>query len=994
MKISSTLRTQVFIMMTFLVILQSGSLLLALRVSRIYTTLDTKSFQLLQAGSNGQAQAFHHQIEDITSSVNGEAEFLSRSLRSAAIQGQTQMKDLVKHDDSYVHVISAGADAVIRLLQNTNVSGAYFILDASYENPDNPDAHSAVFIRNFSPQSAYAQVEWFLLDVGSADILQDYHITHSTDWRSEWLMDDPVREKYDFYDKPILASRADPTLTMQQCGYWSTPSDTMPCQDEAIRYTLPLLDGQGEAFGVLGVEITLPVFNRNYFPHTQLGYQDSFSLVAQVKQQQIKLNWFIPSAPVANYYLKDVQSIALTPAAGTQMYQTSLAPLGEVYCYIQPLYINGAATAFSEENWSLITFVPCAQLHAHSDVVRANLILSVSLTTILTVIVVFVISHISTRKILALSKELRALKPAQSVHLKRTGLREIDELCLAVELLSENLLSAAKTTSRLLSLTLLPIGGFEIYHNTEQVVLTEYIYHLLGLPENEIVQKDTWDARFAALTADCSSEYENVFHYQNGARGMWLRILTTQTPESTIGVIVDVSEEIDEKRRLVSALDYDQLTNLLNRKAFKHEVFARVREQPDKVGAMIFSDLDNLKYINDIYGHDMGDQMLVRAGEMFRSFAQFGGIVSRISGDEFAIFLYGGACVEQLRCIIEQQFKRFEDVSFSTCDGKRHRIRCSTGIAWYPQDSNDIADLIKLSDYAMYEAKHKQKGRLFEFNHESYKKNHYLLENREAINALLEDELLAFAFQPIVSLVTGEIYGYEALMRSLHSDFKSPFEILAVAAAQSKLGQLDQLVFHRVAAIMNGHEQGFGEQKIFINSVPSQTLTQESFPWARREFAPYLSNLVIELTETDNEPLEAKLDSIKEHGMLLALDDFGSGYSNEIRILTLAPDIVKLDRELITNIHKDPYKQELVYNIVTFCHRHPKNIRLVAEGVELAEELAAVSALGVDYVQGFYVQQPYFGFVDIPSAMKAEIQEIYHRRTQIHAALQAHERAR
>lgn len=297
-----------------------------------------------------------------------------------------------------------------------------------------------------------------------------------------------------------------------------------------------------------------------------------------------------------------------------------------------------------------------------------------------------------------------------------------------------------------------------------------------------------------------------------------------------------------------------------------------------------------------------------------------------------------------------------------TPDGKAHRVRSSAGLAWYPDDSDNITDLLKLSDYAMYEAKHNRKGTMFEFDQESYKENAYLLENREAINRLLDEGLIRFAFQPIVDLATGEIYAYEALMRPLLDNFQSPLEILSVAASQSKLNQLERLVIFTAFDYVRDHLDEIGQRRIFINSIPSQKLPPEDIQQMHQRYPEEVfRRVMIEITEdVDYSPqlLDDKVQSVRGMGLPIAIDDFGSGYSNEMRILALEPDVVKIDMGIIRGIHADPNKQQLVANIVGFCK--PKGISMVAEGVEDAEDLMEVTRQGIDYVQGYYTARPNF----------------------------------
>ena len=261
-----------------------------------------------------------------------------------------------------------------------------------------------------------------------------------------------------------------------------------------------------------------------------------------------------------------------------------------------------------------------------------------------------------------------------------------------------------------------------------------------------------------------------------------------------LGIAMDVTQETIEKRKIEYERDYDLLTNLLNRRAVR-TALRKLFEHSENLGvsALLMLDLDNLKFVNDTYGHDVGDSYLQLAAQVLRKFGASQALVSRISGDEFIVFLYGYQTKDQVRQVIDEIKEKIHKTRLTLPGGDAYQLRASAGIAWYPDDSLDYEELIKFADFAMYKTKNTQKGEFYEFDSESYRKDSYLLRRREDLNLLIEDQMVAFYFQPIVDARTGAIYGYEALMRSLLQSLKSPQEILTLARSQSKLYQIERL---------------------------------------------------------------------------------------------------------------------------------------------------------------------------------------------------------
>lgn len=421
-------------------------------------------------------------------------------------------------------------------------------------------------------------------------------------------------------------------------------------------------------------------------------------------------------------------------------------------------------------------------------------------------------------------------------------------------------------------------------------------------------------------------------------------------------------------------LDTDEVTGLYTQSSLEYEVNKKLVEQPNTIGAMVYFNLDHLKYINKYYGYHIGDSLIKKASEVFQYFKKYGGLVSRIIGDEFAIYLHGFQTTEELFDIIKEVYNYSKGFCLDTEDQASNVIRFSAGISWYPKDAKTFRELCRYADFAMMEAKKIEKGRICTFNKQYYDETSFIFNNSIAINQLIDEKNVRFAFQPIVDLYTGEIFAFEALMRSTMDNFKNPYEILTVATAQSKLSQLESLVAFSVYNELAKNIHIIGDRKIFMNSIPSQVLSFEESNILSDRFKQYFNQMVIEITEQENHNainMNQKLEFLKTNGIQVAVDDFGNGFSNELRILKLNPNYVKIDMDLIQGIHYDIDKYTIVSNLVKFCHN--KNIKLIAEGVEESMDLKIVVELGIDFVQGYYIAKPSFSYGDIPLEIKEEI---------------------
>lgn len=975
MKKTMSLRRQFNIIMALIVVFQSVALILALAFFQVFDMLDAEAVRVFSSTTATQAQALNDAQAKLIESFTQETKLLNESLLATASDYGLASEEIYLDNEAYDAVALTASQSLIAVLEQADITGAFMVLNGSNAKKDSDSAHSAVYLRNLTPELAKASN--YQLNVGPIAIAKNYQLPTSTDWNLDMVI--KADDKADnFYFNPVNAAQNYKGSELRRLGYWSPPQDILGDNQSVITYSLPLLDGAGNPYGVVGIEMEQRFFSEQFLSEEDFPYPEGFYMVAAVDENQMDASWFVTGNVVAKAYLKNESALLLKKGQDESLYETTMPNHYKVAMSVQTLNLYSENSPFADENWSFMGVVPESTLRANSASIRQKLIFVFIVTNLLSFAIVFVTMHLFTRRITRLSDYVRNLSPYDQVDFQSTGMREIDDLTAAITVFSQSLTNVSKTTSKILELSLLPMGGYEITENGKNVVLTDFLYWILHLDPGAVISKAEWEIYHARLTKEKVPDQEGIFKYFDSYENKvyWLRIIEAKSPAGVVGVVMDVSSEIEEKNRLVGELENDALTGLFTAAVLKRKVKNRIADQVNGIGAMVFIDLDNLKYINDNFGHEMGDRLIIQASQIFRYFEKYGGIVSRISGDEFAVYLHGNNSQKTLLNMIRNLYQYSEAFTLRMPTGEESRIRFSGGVAWYPKDGRDPETLLKRADFAMYEAKSKEKGKLYEFDPVYFQKMSYLLENREAINRLLDEELITFAYQPIVDLKTAGVVAYEALMRPLLDNFKGPQEILSVASAQSKLLQLERLVLFKVAQSIADHQEAIAGRKIFINSIPNQHLREEDRRLIIEQYQPLFKQIVIEIIEresTDSEMLLQKADFIRAHGMQVAIDDFGNGYSNELRVLNLMPDIIKIDMDMIQGIHKNEDKRNLVSNLVAFCHE--KDVLVVAEGIEESADLRVVIDLGIDYAQGYYLAMPDFALLDIPQAIKEEILE-------------------
>jgi diguanylate cyclase (GGDEF)-like protein len=397
----------------------------------------------------------------------------------------------------------------------------------------------------------------------------------------------------------------------------------------------------------------------------------------------------------------------------------------------------------------------------------------------------------------------------------------------------------------------------------------------------------------------------------------------------------------------------DSLTELTNHGGFHSALSAAVRtarQRGDSV-SVVALDLDDFKAINDNHGHPYGDTILRRVGSVLKGRVRDTDVVARIGGEEFGLIL-PRTNAQEAHEIAERVRSAIEEI-----ETRDHLVTSSAGIASFPTDASDPATLYELADGALYWAKRAGKRRTRHYDPEQVPRDYTEQQRAEIRRVLSKPELLKAHYQPVVALATGQVVGYEALAR-FEGDPPRPPMAWFMQANGVGLGPALEAAAIRAALEPLGRPPGV---HLAVNVSPSALTSrhvQDALP-------KDLTDLVMEITEheaiqDDDESLSSAIDDLRDRGALIAIDDAGAGYSGLKQLAKLKPDIVKLDRNLIQEIHTDPARMALIESFVRFSNRIGATV--CAEGIETTDELAALADLDVQWGQGYVLARPAEGW--------------------------------
>lgn len=366
-------------------------------------------------------------------------------------------------------------------------------------------------------------------------------------------------------------------------------------------------------------------------------------------------------------------------------------------------------------------------------------------------------------------------------------------------------------------------------------------------------------------------------------------------------------------------------------------------------------DLNRLKEINSGYGRQEGDEAICILAQFLSEIIQRGEICARMGNDEFIIGSSVGVdSDEHGKELVERLTKKLED--FNASGRKPYKLDVSVGYICKRVSNIEQVEMLVNDTVSKKNGIKQEQLRLQHRNSELTPED---LENDKLVKRILDENLFVYHFQPIVNSKTGEVFAYEALMRTSADKNLPPPVILQSAERMERLYDIEKATFFNVVQYIENHHEQFKGKKVFINSIPGYQLSGADREELNKRMLNRITDVVVEFTEEteiDDEQLLRIKKNYKSMNIEMAIDDYGSGYSNVNNLLRYMPRYVKIDRMLISEIEENPQKQHFVKDIIEFAHDN--NILALAEGVETASELKEAIRLGVDLIQGYYTAKP------------------------------------
>ena len=521
------------------------------------------------------------------------------------------------------------------------------------------------------------------------------------------------------------------------------------------------------------------------------------------------------------------------------------------------------------------------------------------------------------------------------------------------------------------------IGAFTYIAKEKTAFLDPAACRMLGCSSEKLNEFEFFNL-LETISKSPVEGQKHIYKFTDNDTTRYIKMNIYESSDEWLGFVQDFTRQISNIGKQDGFMEYDPVTRLTSYPSFSQKIKKILPEVQHCCLATLY--INGIDKLGSYLTVDNTNSCITSVAEALKSFAGDNIIIGSKSNYEICAFfrdcdrmtiynILNSMDDAVQNCILTDDFGEIIDIS------DKSRLSLSIGCSSYPEEASDFNMLVNYSEFALYEARTDKRNVINWFSEENYIREKDAYKNALLFSRIIQDNLLTYYLQPIVETQTGEIVAYEALMRTTGDIRMTPSQILKIAESHNNLYAIEKLTFFNTMKLLSDNQQIFEDKKLFISCLPNALLTDEDFNELYLTYGELIEKTVIEIVEEGAVTAEGIEKLKKRCGFAhaqLAIDDYGTGYSNSSNLLNYAPDYIKIDRSLISDIQNDLKKQQLVTSVIEFCHDN--QLQSLAEGVETVQELKTVIRLGVDMIQGYYTSKPKPLFLNsIASDIKDEI---------------------
>lgn len=455
---------------------------------------------------------------------------------------------------------------------------------------------------------------------------------------------------------------------------------------------------------------------------------------------------------------------------------------------------------------------------------------------------------------------------------------------------------------------------------------------------------------------------------------LWIELLTITSVRDAehqishyLAFFTDITALKEKQEHIIDLAFHDALTHLPNRTLLAERLHQamKVTLEQHKLLAVCYLDLDSFKPINDQFGHEHGDNLLIAVANKLQYIVHENDTVARLGGDEFVLLLTNHGSIDEITAHLADMI--FALNKHYSVDGQEHQVTLSIGVAIYPDDSSDADTLLRHADHAMYQAKRDGRNRYHLFDQEKDKQAQKQRTQVERFARAIANNELCLYFQPKVNMHTGIVLGAEALVRWQHPEqgLLPPSAFLPFIEHSDLMPNLDKWVLNRAFTHIDEWRRDGGVSIHVSINISASSLQDLAFV----EYLKHLFDLfkLVEPKQIELEVLESSavhdlsaaahvVEACNHLGVSFALDDFGTGYSSLTYLRRLSANTLKIDQSFVRDMLSDSEDLAIVQGVIALAHAF--ELSVVAEGVETAAHGSMLLQLGCPIAQGYGIARP------------------------------------
>ena len=733
---SVPIRQKLLIPMMLLGIIENILLISAIFGSRLLSYVENKEKAIFYEKVSNRKNYLENEMLTRWANVNNTVQEINNTTQKLIDTKKISLDTLDDGSEYCTPLLRKVSSKLIRLMRANQVTGAFIVL-----NTDNLEEKKeegifenkpGIYLRDFDPTSTPSKKNQDLLfKYAPKALTQSMNISHGKTWKP--LFEFEKEKAYGSYlYEPYQAAlkEEDPTeIELKDFGYWSPPYTLYDDDTQVIAYSVPLILNDGTIYGVLGIDISLDYLQQQ-LPNEELIENDQGSYLVGIEGENL-----------GTFRNVLINGMIYSQAAGN-LQTTQIAEKNDGYIiknqdkimYADAGYLDlyGENTEFSSQKWALIGIVPKNKLLVFSDRIIKTLIGAVLITMLIGIVGAIIISLTISKPVDRLIQSVKSIKPSGDIQFIRTGIQEVDLLSQSIENMNEEIVDTAKRFSRIINMASIDLAGFEINRKENTVYFTGKFAELFGLSKESFFDVTSIDMfeelmkklKEYELDRENQNQKENeIIYLIPDENPRYVRLTINDTGDYCSGLVENITDMMMEKEQIEYERDHDQLTGLLNRRAF-YRIMKNLFWQGKsilKIAALVMIDLDGLKYVNDTYGHEFGDKYIQSAADTFMDSVPDGTVVSRPGGDEFYILFYGYKSKVEIEEKLYQLQNDIKHQQIILPGGEAFPLHLSAGVVWYPQDTTDSKLFMQYADFAMYQIKHTVKDQFGYFDMEAYR---------------------------------------------------------------------------------------------------------------------------------------------------------------------------------------------------------------------------------------------------------------------------------